>query len=676
MRKRFVAMLACVLAALLLLPATAFADVFTITIPERSDAIVSVTVGGVKYEEGETISVEAGAQVSAQAMQYSSTGSMFTGWSVTPEGSLALEDTKIVKFTMPEQNITLEPVIKQFEANAGVDANGVLTWEEPVAGYVSRVYVLPASSSDAITSRVAESGWVSAEQGRYTVDVRELLEEQADADELSEGAEYSIYLEYVANEAELSPNGIRGSYFNAATYTYHAVDYHLAVERVDVTSANAADVLGDGTVSYDPDTQTLTLNGAKVTQGEYKGAAIYCETGNLGIELVGDNRVVGPDLDSGNPVYSRGIYVYDGTLNIFGDGNLTVEGGDVSVPYGMAYSYGMWAAGDVEISSGTVTATGGAVTNGNGTAGSYGISANQDVVFSGGTAEVAGGDANTLSYGAYAALGDIAFTGGKLTATSGQVGTQIQPESHALYGFSGVTVGPQEGEMITVAAGMTVGDAVDLNDSPFREEAEIADDIDGKRCVLMEATEATAPLYELRVQGGTGGGMYAEGTEVTISTVEFDENGHFTGWYVVDTGGGDFEDWHDATTTFTMPANDTNVVAGYEEHTLVHHDAKAPTCTEPGWEAYVTCEGCAYTTYKEIPATGHAYEDGVCVDCGKEDPNYVAPEDPAEPSDGGSDSEGDGAIPATGDAAALAVGVPAALGAVALAAGAVARRRR
>ncbi len=188
--------------------------------------------------------------------------------------------------------------------------------------------------------------------------------------------------------------------------------------------------------------------------------------------------------------------------------------------------------------------------------------------------------------------------------------------------------------------------------------------------------EPATPLYELRVQGGTGGGMYAEGAEVTISTEEFDDYGHFTNWYVVDTGGGDFEDWHDATTIFTMPANDTNVVAGYEEHTLVHHDAKAPTCTEPGWEEYVTCEGCAYTTYKEIPATGHTYEDGVCVDCGKDDPDYVATGDPAEPSDGGSGSEGNDAIPATGDATMLAVGVPAALGAVALAAGAVVRRRR
>ena len=43
------------------------------------------------------------------------------------------------------------------------------------------------------------------------------------------------------------------------------------------------------------------------------------------------------------------------------------------------------------------------------------------------------------------------------------------------------------------------------------------------------------------------------------------------------------------------------------KHKLVHHDAKAPTCTETGWEEYDTCqrEGCTYTTKVEIPALKH-----------------------------------------------------------------------
>ena len=37
-------------------------------------------------------------------------------------------------------------------------------------------------------------------------------------------------------------------------------------------------------------------------------------------------------------------------------------------------------------------------------------------------------------------------------------------------------------------------------------------------------------------------------------------------------------------------------------HDLVQHAAKAPTCTEKGWDAYEACKNCNYTTYAELPA--------------------------------------------------------------------------
>mgnify|MGYP003289775087 CR=1 FL=1 len=40
-------------------------------------------------------------------------------------------------------------------------------------------------------------------------------------------------------------------------------------------------------------------------------------------------------------------------------------------------------------------------------------------------------------------------------------------------------------------------------------------------------------------------------------------------------------------------------------HDEVSHEAKAPTCTEIGWDAYVTCSRCDYTTYVEKAALGH-----------------------------------------------------------------------
>lgn len=46
-----------------------------------------------------------------------------------------------------------------------------------------------------------------------------------------------------------------------------------------------------------------------------------------------------------------------------------------------------------------------------------------------------------------------------------------------------------------------------------------------------------------------------------------------------------------------------------DNHDLVNHAAKAPTCTEVGWAAYKACqrEGCGYTTIKKLPALGHRY---------------------------------------------------------------------
>ena len=56
-------------------------------------------------------------------------------------------------------------------------------------------------------------------------------------------------------------------------------------------------------------------------------------------------------------------------------------------------------------------------------------------------------------------------------------------------------------------------------------------------------------------------------------------------------------------------------------HDIVKHDAKAPTCTEIGWDAYDTCVRCDYSTYQEQDALGHdiVKHDGkapTCTDIG------------------------------------------------------------
>ena len=57
------------------------------------------------------------------------------------------------------------------------------------------------------------------------------------------------------------------------------------------------------------------------------------------------------------------------------------------------------------------------------------------------------------------------------------------------------------------------------------------------------------------------------------------------------------------------------------KHDLKQHAAKAPTCTEIGWDAYEACSRCDYTTYAELPALNHdlvqhAAKDPTCTEPG------------------------------------------------------------
>jgi len=55
---------------------------------------------------------------------------------------------------------------------------------------------------------------------------------------------------------------------------------------------------------------------------------------------------------------------------------------------------------------------------------------------------------------------------------------------------------------------------------------------------------------------------------------------------------------------------------GHDLHDVI---AKAPTCTEAGWNAYQACrrEGCGYSTYQELPASGHRFGEPTVYE-----PNY------------------------------------------------------
>ena len=109
-------------------------------------------------------------------------------------------------------------------------------------------------------------------------------------------------------------------------FIYYATDeirnerYGVYVGGVDVTHANASDVLGDGTVSYDARTNKLTLKNANIV---YDYSILYSEI-DLLVELVGENKFVLKDGKSNTAVYvSNDILRKD--LSFFGDGTLEIS---------------------------------------------------------------------------------------------------------------------------------------------------------------------------------------------------------------------------------------------------------------------------------------------------------------------------------------------------------------
>ncbi len=139
----------------------------------------------------------------------------------------------------------------------------------------------------------------------------------------------------------------------AKWYAEHV--YTIWVEDVQITSVNASDVLGDGKVSYDAGTNTLTLNNANLTRAfdrqpgaapfssGLSGNSILYSYGELKLKLLGNNTILGGDT---------GILIWGPTgpriLTIEGPGTLTVSSNVQAI-----YNY------ETYVNSGTVKFTGG-----------------------------------------------------------------------------------------------------------------------------------------------------------------------------------------------------------------------------------------------------------------------------------------------------------------------------
>ncbi len=178
----------------------------------------------------------------------------------------------------------------------------------------------------------------------------------------------------------------------ATAFAEGETEYDLWVGHIRVTNGNKDDVFGpedgDGaTVTYDPDTQTLTLNNATITTSNmadgYHYNSIFAKAtiNKLTIRLIGTNSVTSTDNSKFNN--SVGICTAK-SLEIIGDGSLTAVG-----KYGRL-SYGIYTATGLSIDCGAVTAIAG-----DADLVSYGI--NGRVTIKSGTVTAISGTASTAS---------------------------------------------------------------------------------------------------------------------------------------------------------------------------------------------------------------------------------------------------------------------------------------
>lgn len=145
-----------------------------------------------------------------------------------------------------------------------------------------------------------------------------------------------------------------------------AMTYDTSVACRSFQDSNSGDLFGDGTVKYDYDTNTITLNNFQTSEarGMVMGQidCIACEYSKpLNIEVIGENYI---DLSGclNNTQFADGIYT-NGSLHVYGPGSITV----IAPAMALLGNDGVWAKGDILIENeGTFSAIGGVITGGSG----------------------------------------------------------------------------------------------------------------------------------------------------------------------------------------------------------------------------------------------------------------------------------------------------------------------
>ncbi len=499
------------------------------------------------------------------------------------------------------------------------------------------------------------------------------------------------------------------SFAPGSAYAAPEEEYDLyfggVVRGTQVTSDNKDDVFGDGTVSYDPATDTLTFNNAHLTEdilrlsGDNTTLAIEVH-GDCVIDTVGTDTLNGISLQriQGVPfgeIQSDLLITGPGSLTIKARMGINARGVTVSAPDSTYPA--LWALENLTISDGSeVHATAG---DGNAIY-CYNISVDGswlDASSGYGITVYSEGDAIDIKNGAtltatskedcalYSEFATVTVSGTSEVTLSTQWGYAAESPRVIIEGGStvdvtGETAGIFANESISIADSTVTARHTGSTGAGIAATGQLG--ITGASKVESTGLRATDPivvepvtgaLVEVKV-GATAdalahrqGSPYDQRTELGTSISELVLiQPH------VHAGGA-------ATCTDLAVCDDCGRAHGdvdpsNHNFTTYMYNGDA-TCEADGTET-ATCDRCGVGNTRTAAGTarGHSYVDGICTVCGAEDPGYAATGGSADddsPKDGGSEAT----IPATGDPSLTMAAVPAAAGLLAVCAGAVARRR-